>query len=450
MRRALPRAYRLVQVNHMIRNFCLALSLVLSAQFAAGQQSSIKPTIREFLVLPQKRSSMVQAITGVRLVDGTGVAPKTEMTVLVHNGRIQAIGSSNTTAVPEGAATVDGSGLTVVPGLMDSHFHLDSDGTLPGLYLSHGVTSVRDPGAWIEAYDGVRKSKETQPRLFLAGPHIDGTQPAYPADSTVVRDLTETRLAVERNLNDGASVIKAYFRLPLAFIHEVTRVAHERGVPVTAHLEIVDAGDAIRAGIDGLEHVTSLGVALLPAREGEAYRQAVLADNAARSEGRYRVWSQLDLKSERATNLLKLMSSRNVTLSPTLAVFERREGDKGATDMHVQGFRQMVALTGQAYRAGVHVVVGSHSSVPHAERGWAYQREMELLVEAGLTPLQAIQAGTLENAKFFRVENRLGSIEVGKQADLVLVEGNPSQDITLMRRVKKVMIDGTWVEQGDK
>jgi len=434
----------------MIRNFCLALSLVLSAQFAAGQQSSIKPTIREFLVLPQKRSSMVQAITGVRLVDGTGVAPKTEMTVLVQNGRIQAIGSSNTTAVPEGAATVDGSGLTVVPGLMDSHFHLDSDGTLPGLYLSHGVTSVRDPGAWIEAYDGVRKSKETQPRLFLAGPHIDGTQPAYPADSTVVRDLTETRLAVERNLNDGASVIKAYFRLPLAFIHEVTRVAHERGVPVTAHLEIVDAGDAIRAGIDGLEHVTSLGVALLPAREGEAYRQAVLADNAARSEGRYRVWSQLDLKSERATNLLKLMSSRNVTLSPTLAVFERREGDKGATDMHAQGFRQMVALTGQAYRAGVHVVVGSHSSVPHAERGWAYQREMELLVEAGLTPLQAIQAGTLENAKFFRVENRLGSIEVGKQADLVLVEGNPSQDITLMRRVKKVMIDGTWVEQGDK
>ena len=98
-----------------------------------------------------------------------------------------------------------------MPGLMDSHFHLDSDGTLPALFLSHGVTSVRDPGAWIEAYEGVRQSKETQPRLFLAGPHIDGTQPAYPADSTVVRDAMETRLAVKRNLDDGASVIKAYF-----------------------------------------------------------------------------------------------------------------------------------------------------------------------------------------------------------------------------------------------
>jgi imidazolonepropionase-like amidohydrolase len=367
------------------------------------------------------------------------------MTMLVLNGRIHAVGPSQTTVVPKDTETVDGGGLTLLPGLMDSHFHLDSDGTLPALFLSHGVTSVRDPGAWIEAYEGVRQSKETQPRLFLAGPHIDGTQPAYPTDSAVVRDAMETRLAVKRNLDDGASVIKAYFRLPLALIEEVTRVAHARGIPVTAHLEIVDAGDAIRAGIDGLEHATSVGVALLPPRDAEAYRQAVLADNAARSAGRYRVWSQLDLKSERASRLLKLMVSRNVTLSPTLAVFERRNGDKDITEMHVQGFRQMVAFTGQAQRAGVRVVVGSHSSVPHAERGWAYQREMELLVEAGLTPLQAIQAGTLENATFFRVENRLGSIEPGKQADLVLVEGDPSRDIAHMRRVKRVMIDGAWL-----
>jgi len=424
---------------------CLALLVLMPTPIAVAQQTPAKLTIREFLVLKEKRPSAMLAITGVRLINGTGGAPKSDMTVLVLNGRIHAVGSSKTTLVPKNAEVIDASGLTLLPGLMDSHFHLDSDGTLPALFLSHGVTSIRDPGAWIEAYEGVRQSKETQPRLFLAGPHIDGVQPAYPADSTVVRDAMEARLAVTRNLDEGASVIKAYFRLPLALIEEVTRVAHARGIPVTAHLEIVDAGDAIRAGVDGLEHVTSAGVALLPAREGEAYRQVVLADNAARSVGRYRVWSQLDLKSERASRLLKLMVSRNVTLSPTLAVFERRQGDKDTAETHVQGFRQMVAFTGQAHRAGVRVVVGSHSSVPHAERGWAYQREMELLVEAGLTPLQAIQAGTLENAKFFRVENRLGSIEPGKQADLVLVEGDPSQDISNMRRVKKVMIDGAWL-----
>jgi imidazolonepropionase-like amidohydrolase len=429
----------------MNRTFCFALLLLLSAPFALAQETTPKSAIREFLVLPQERPSAMVAIKGSRLIDGTGSSPKSDMTVLVLNGRIHAVGPSKTTVVPKGAETVDASGMTLLPGLMDSHFHLDSDGTLPALFLSHGVTSVRDPGAWIEAYKGVRQSKETQPRLFLAGPHIDGTQPAYPADSTVVRDAMETRLAVQRNLDDGASVIKAYFRLPLALIEEVTRVAHARGIPVTAHLEIVDAVDAIRAGIDGLEHATSVGVALLPPREAETYRQAVLADNAARSVGRYRVWSQLDLKSERASRLLKLMVSRNVTLSPTLAVFERRNGDEGITNMHVRGFGQMVAFTGQAQHAGVRVVVGSHSSVPHAERGWAYQREMELLVEAGLTPLQAIQAGTLENAKFFRVEDRLGSIEPGKQADLVLVEGDPSQDIAHMRRVKRVMIDGAWL-----
>src|SRR5262245_42192963 len=110
----------------MIRNFCLTLLLVLSTQLAAGQQTSPQPAIHEFLVLPQKRSSTVHAITGVRLIDGTGTAPKTEMTVLVQNGRIQAVGPSKASTVPKGAATVDAGGMTLVPGLMDSHFHLDS------------------------------------------------------------------------------------------------------------------------------------------------------------------------------------------------------------------------------------------------------------------------------------------------------------------------------------
>jgi imidazolonepropionase-like amidohydrolase len=329
--------------------------------------------------------------------------------------------------------------------LIDAHFHIDGDDPLPALYLTHGVTSIRDPGQWTEAYDAARKASAPVPRLFMMGPHLDSPPAAYPADSHIVRDAVEARVAVNRLVDSGASGIKVYFRLPLGLIKVVVETAHRRGVPVTSHLEIVDAGDAIRAGVDGVEHVTSFGTALLPLREAEKYRQAVLADNNARREGRYQVWDKIDLSAPRVRALLDLIVQHRTFVSPTLAVFERRAGDKDTTEMHVNAFRKMMAFVGMERRAGAHVVVGSHSDVPHAERGWAYQRELELLVESGLTPMQAIVAGTTENARFFHASDRLGSIERGKIADLILVEGDPSKDISAMRHVKRVMLNGRWI-----
>jgi imidazolonepropionase-like amidohydrolase len=233
--------------------------------------------------------------------------------------------------------------------------------------------------------------------------------------------------------------------LPLGLIKVVTETAHARGAPVTAHLEIVDATDAIRAGVDGVEHVTSFGTALSPLREAEKYRQSVLADNNARRDGRYKMWSEIELDSPRVKETLDLIVNRAVFISATLAVFERREGDRNTNETHTRGFNHMLKFIGMAKRAGARVVVGSHSSVPHAERGWAYQREMELLVESGMTPMQAIVAATMENARFFRIDERLGSVEAGKLADLVLVEGDPTKEIGALRRVKRVMLNGKWV-----
>jgi imidazolonepropionase-like amidohydrolase len=261
----------------------------------------------------------------------------------------------------------------------------------------------------------------------------------------IVRDNTEARQATNWLIDSGATVIKVYFRLPLGLIETIVQTAHARGIPVTAHLETVDAGNAIRAGLDGIEHVTSLGSALLPPRDAEAYRQSVLADNQARREGRYKVWSELDLTTPRTRELIELMKQRKIFLSPTLAVFERRTGDRESNATHVRGFQQMLNFVGLAYRGGVRIVVGSHSDVPHAEKGWAYHRELELLVESGLTPMAAIEAGTIQNARFFQVDGRLGSIEPGKSADLILVEGNPSEDISALRHVKRVMINGLWL-----
>ncbi len=347
--------------------------------------------------------------------------------------------------IPAGAEIIDARGQTLLPGFIDSHFHIDGDTQLPALFLAHGVTSVRDPGQWIEAYDQVRQSAAATPRLFLAGPHLDTPPPAYPADSFIVRDEVETRAAVNRFIDQGASVIKVYFRLPLGLIRVATETAHARGVPVTAHLEIVDALDAIRAGVDGIEHVTSFGTALIPLRAAEKYRQAMLADNNARRDGRYQMWGELDLDSPRVRQALALIAERGTFISATLAVFERREGDRGASAMHVRGFKNMLKFVGMAKRAGARVVVGSHSSVPHAERGWAYQRELELLVESGMTPMEAIVAATTENARFFRIDDRLGSIAPGQLADLVLVAGDPLKEIGALRRIKRVMLNGEWL-----
>ncbi|HEY2972064.1 MAG TPA: amidohydrolase family protein [Pyrinomonadaceae bacterium] len=426
----------------------LVALLVFSNAFAQqrhGQAARAFRPLHEVNQVARPDANHVVAIVGATLIDGRGGAPLLDAAVIVHGERIVAVGQLASLSIPAGAEVVDAKGLTLLPGLIDSHFHIDGDDPLPALYLTHGITSLRDPGQWIEAYDVARKGPAPVPRLFLCGPHLDSPPPAYPADSLIVRDAEETRIAVNRFADDGASAIKVYYRLPLALIRVATEAAHARGLPVTSHLEIVDASDAIRAGVDGVEHATSFGTALLPLREAEKYRQAVLADNNARREGRYRVWSMIDLDSARAGAVFKLIVERGTVVSPTLAVFERQFGDKDTTEMHVRAFKQMEAFVGHAFRAGAHVVVGSHSDVPHAKRGWAYQRELELLVESGLTPMQAIVAGTLENARFFRASDRLGSVEAGKLADLVLVEGNPLRNISDMRRIQRVMLNGKWV-----
>ena len=423
---------------------CTLILILLTSYCLVTAQPSQRKSLREVNQVAQPPSTSTIAIVGATLIDGRGGPVITDSVVIVRGDRIAKIGQRTLTTVPPGAEVIEAKGLTLLPGLIDSHFHIDGDDPLPALYLSHGVTSIRDPGQWIEAYDAARKASAPVPRLFLCGPHLDSPPPAYPNDSYIVRDADETRNAVNRFVDDGASAIKVYFRLPLALIRVAIDTAHSRGVPVMGHLEIVDARDAINAGIDGIEHATSFGTALLPLRDAEKYRQAVLGDNNARREGRYKVWDAIDLNTPQAKALFKLIVDRGVVVSPTLAVFERQPGDKETVALHVHAFKQMEAFVGMAKKAGAKVVVGSHSDVPHAKRGWAYQRELELLVESGLTPMEAIVGGTLENARYFHIEDRLGSIEVGKTADLILIEGDPLKDISKMRRIKRVMLNGIW------
>src|SRR5881628_991930 len=292
---------------------------------------------------PAADTNRVVAIVGATLIDGRSGPPVLDAVVVVRGAKIVTAGSRKAAKIPSGAEVINATGRTLLPGFIDSHFHIERDYELPRLDCP---------------------------------PH------AHPRDAFAVTNPEETRRAVNRFIDEGASVIKVYYRLPLELIGIACQTAHRRGVPVTAHLELVNADDAIRARLDGVEHVTSFGTALAEPDEAERFRKAVSDDNEARRKARYELWSRLDLvNSSRVRPLLDLIVKRKVFVSPTLAVFEKRRGDRGVTEVEARGFENMLAFVGLCHRAGVRIVVGSHSTVPKAGRGWAYQRELELLPE---------------------------------------------------------------------
>ncbi len=431
--------YPLCRKRIILSLFLIAMLSICSAQNPYPTENKIISSINAKEI---EKGQKTIAILGATLVDGTGAEPMINAMVVIKNDLIDFIGTTEKGKIPKGAEVFDAKGMVLLPGLIDAHFH-GSDTVMPTLFLNKGVTSVRDPGAWNATYDSARSSGKPIPRLFLTGPHIDQYPPAYPTNSFLIQDPMEGRIAVNRFADDGATAIKVYFRLSTAMIQAICDEAHQRGIPVTAHLEITNAIDAINAGLDGIEHITSFGTALLPPRDAETYKNLILADNSARERGRYEVWNSLDIDDNpRSDSLIGLVVEQGTFISPTLAVFER-QSDKGDS-VQVNGFANMLQFVGKAKKRGAKVVVGSHTYAPYSKKGDAYYREMELLRDAGLSNMEVIVAATLENARFFRIEKRLGTIEKGKIADLILLRENPLEDIKAMRSVEKVMLNGVF------
>jgi imidazolonepropionase-like amidohydrolase len=425
----------------------LSLLILLSCGESGKTRESNSKTINELNQAEITKGDRTIALTGATLIDGLGNEPVTNAQIIIKGNVIDFVGRVGDRDIPEGAEVVDARGLTILPGLIDAHYHNGYSKVMPPLFLARGVTSVRDPGAWMDYYDSVRMTGKRIPRLFLTGPHIDMYPPAYPENSYLVQDPEEARLAVSLFASQGATAIKVYFRLPVAIIRAICEEAHHHGIPVTGHLEITSAHDAISAGMDGIEHITSFGVCLLPGREVEKYKQAVMADNNARKRGRYEAWNAIDIDGNPLVDsLIRFLAEKKTYVTPTLAVFEKQSHDSDSVE--VNGFANMQRFVGLAHKGGVRIVVGSHTWVPYADAGFAYCRELELLHDAGLDPMTIIKAATIYNAEFLRISERLGSVEKGKLADLILVEGDPLRDISVLRNVKRVMLNGMWVADG--
>lgn len=428
----------------------LIVFIAVSAPLLRSQEVS-QPRfsgLREVNPPAMPNPEQVIAIVNGQVIDGMGGKPIAGGIVVVRGHKIAAVGNATEVHVPSDAVVFDAAGKSVLPGLVDSHFHTasgDTINTLPPLFLSRGVTTARDPGRPIEVYDRFKDGQRQAARLFLTGPHYDQPPFAWPDNAVGILSETDAARKTQQYAEQGGTGIKVYYRLPLRELRATCAAAHSLGVPVTAHLELVDADLAIAAGLDGIEHITSLGTVLADTEIAERFRESVYNDNEARKDGRYRLWASLsEALPPRGERLSQLMAEQGTYLSPTLATFERRAGE-GVKEYEARGFENMLKVVGLCHRHGVHVVTGSHTWSKYVPMGLAFQREMELLHECGLSTMDVIRSSTLVNAQFLGCGDRVGSLEAGKLADIVIVDGDPLDDIASMRNVWRVMQNGNWI-----
>jgi imidazolonepropionase-like amidohydrolase len=393
-----------------------------------------------------------------------------DQTIVVEKGVITGVGSARQLAVPPESRVIDGRGKTLVPGLWDSHMHFHDDASGPML-LSLGITSCRDPGN-INALTLARAERRAHDLLLM--PHvypsvlIDGKGPNTAQAASIATSQEEAIAIVRKAKADGFPGIKIYGSFDPSWVTATAAEAHRLGLHVHGHLPAgMRPMDAINDGYDEITHINFVMMQAMP--------DAIVnkSNGIARFEGVGRYAKDVDLGAEPMKSLIAAMAARKITSDPTLnvmeALFVPENGDlspayapyMGTLPPAVErGFRQggfsvpadltradyrrsfakLLQLVGALHRAGVPIVAGTDGS------GMELVRELELYVDAGFTPAEALASATLAPAHLLGVDSRTGSIAVGKEADLALVEGDPSHSIGDLRHTRLVMMGGNLMD----
>ena len=399
------------------------------------------------------------ALVGGRLVDGTGAPPIEDATVVVDGDRIVAAGPRASTAVPAGARRVDVAGATIIPGLWDMHAHVEQV-EQAAAYLAAGVTTVRDEGNILPFITAVRDAIEAGrgvgPRV-IADCLVDSDD-RQALGTLRVNSVDDIAPVVERAVKAGCAEIKVYSSVKPPLVPPLCAEAHRRGLRVTGHIPTgMDINDALDAGFDGVNHIQYVASLVFPKERGAM-------EKLSRAERRRRLL-ELDVHSPAMQKLFTRLAAQHTAFDSTLALFElflhpaaelaRREPGIAKMPPQLRGsygvgmepdavgpshrvFEKYVDILRELHRHGVTLVAGTDIGVP----GHTLHRELELYVEAGLTPLEALQAATIVPARVLGRDRELGSIAVGKRADLVVVDGNPLADIHALRKVRLVVARG--------
>jgi imidazolonepropionase-like amidohydrolase len=388
----------------------------------------------------------VTAIVGGRLIDGTGKPAVENSVVILREGKIVAAGPAASTPVPEGAQVVDAHGKSVLPGLWEMHAHFEQVEWGP-IYLATGVTTARDVGNEKEfivaARDAIASGKGIGPRLVMAGV-VDGSS-AMSLGMIRVDTPEQAREQVQKYHAAGFQQIKIYSSVKPDIVPVITAEAHRLGMTVTGHIPLgMDAIQGIKAGMDQINHVE--------------YLTEVMIDPKSHT---------IDADSPQVISVLKLLKEHHTVVDPTLALLEiithpldrpvstfepgitrvapeLREGleTMGVPAARAQAagaqFNALLETVRILHQAGIPMVAGTDQAVP----GFSVDREIELYVKAGFTPTEAIQAATLVPARAMGMEQESGTVEPGKRADVILVNGNPLENISDIRKVDTVFSGG--------
>jgi imidazolonepropionase-like amidohydrolase len=464
----------------MARSVLLFLSLMLLAGLAQGQpRSPLSPEVREFV----KIDAPIVVLNHVRVIDGTGTAPRTNQAVVIHDGKIVAIDDAAAVKIPDQAKVLDLSGYSVIPGLVGMHNHLhyaadqsaDPPGQLinsitfsaPRLYLAAGVTTLRTTGS-IEPYAELNLK-----RLIDAGqspgPKIDVTAPYLEGPNSFLPQMHElsgpddARRMVNFWADSGATSFKAYMHITRAELRAAADEAHKRHLKVTGHLCSVGFREAAEAGIDNLEHGFLIDTEFISGKQPD---QCPPGGGIGSPE-----FLALDPQGAQMQSLFRFLIDHHVAITSTLPVFEQfvpgrpplqqrvldallPEARSNYLTARVQVhsnpqngfaaiFKKEMELERAFVQAGGLLLNGPDpSGIGGILPGFGDQRGVELLVEAGFTPVEAIRISTLNGAAFEGQADSIGLLAVDKTADLVVLHGDPSANINDIEKVEIVFKDG--------
>lgn len=437
---------------------------VLSASIVVAQRGG--NAARQYI----KVQAPVVALTNVRVIDGTGAPARAGQTLVIRDGNIAALGPAASTTVPEGATVIDGAGKSVMPGIVMLHEHLYYP-TGPGvygqlgesfirLYLAGGVTTMRTGGNVngfmdIKLMRLVESGQKVGPAIDATAPYLNG--PNRFQQMNAITEADDARRQVNYWADMGATSFKAYMEISRAALGAAIDEAHKRGLKVTGHLCSVTYAEAAELGIDDLEHGFLASTDFVEGKQPD--------DCPGRAQQSI---NDLDPNAAPFRNLVRTLVDRGVALTSTLTVFETftpgRPMPPGVEvllpqlkeqfeqvyarnfnreSIYKTLFPKAMALEKAFADAGGLLVAGTDPTgsggvIP----GYSNHRQIELLVEAGFSPVQAIQIATLNGARYLGRDDRVGSLVVGKQADIVLLAGDPSTTIADVRNVDIVFRAG--------